>query len=101
MWMRMILFTFRGRRGNGYGDHRRPFHVTSTKILIHLSHITLPEGSESSITDRDFTIAGVAAPSALKSSEDEAEAAEAEEGEEGEEGAEGEATEGEEGGSED
>ncbi|SIN92579.1 LSU ribosomal protein L25P [Parasphingorhabdus marina DSM 22363] len=71
--------------------------VTGLEIgdSIHLSDITLPEGSESSITDRDFTIAGVAAPSALKSSEDEAEDGEGEEGEEGEEGAEGEAAEGE------
>ena len=65
---------------------------------IHISHVTLPEGSESMITDRDFTIAGVTAPSALKSSDDEAEDSEAAEGEE----ADGEAAEGgEEGGSED
>ncbi len=77
--------------------------VTGLEIgdTIHISNITLPEGSESVITDRDFTIAGVAAPSALKSSDDEAEDAEGEEGEEGEEGAEGETAEGEEGGSED
>lgn len=74
--------------------------VTGLEIgdSIHISHVTLPEGAESSITDRDFTIAGVAAPSALKSSDDEAE--EGEEAE-GEEGAEGEEAEGEEGGSED
>lgn len=58
---------------------------------IHISNVTLPDGSVSSITDRDFTIAGVTAPSALKSSDDEAEDAD---GEEGEEGAEGEAAEG-------
>ena len=48
--------------------------VTGLEIgdSIHISHITLPEGSESAITDRDFTIAGVTAPSALKSSDDEA-----------------------------
>lgn len=71
--------------------------VTGLEIgdSIHISSITLPTGAESSITDRDFTIAGVTAPSALKSSDDEAE-----EGEEGE-AAEGEAAEGEEGGSED
>ena len=76
--------------------------VTGLEIgdTIHISSITLPEGSESVITDRDFTIAGVTAPSALKSSDDEAEEAEGEEGE-GEEGAEGEAAEGEEGGSDD
>ena len=39
---------------------------------IHISEITLPAGSESAITDRDFTIATLVAPSALKKSEDEA-----------------------------
>jgi len=34
---------------------------------IHISHVTLPEGSTSAITDRDFTIATIVAPSALKS----------------------------------
>lgn len=43
---------------------------------IHISEITLPEGSESAITDRDFTIATVVAPSALKRSESEDEATE-------------------------
>ena len=54
--------------------------VTGLEIgdSIHISNITLPAGSESAITDRDFTIAGVTAPSALKSSDDEA--AEGEEG---------------------
>jgi large subunit ribosomal protein L25 len=36
---------------------------------IHISSVTLPKGSTSAITDRDFTIATVVAPSALKSSE--------------------------------
>ncbi len=36
---------------------------------IHISHVTLPAGSTSAITDRDFTIATIVAPSALKSSE--------------------------------
>jgi large subunit ribosomal protein L25 len=36
---------------------------------IHISHVALPEGSESAITDRDFTIATIVAPSALKQSE--------------------------------
>ena len=36
---------------------------------IHISHVTLPEGSKSAITDRDFTIATVVAPSGLKSQE--------------------------------
>ncbi|MDQ4419086.1 50S ribosomal protein L25/general stress protein Ctc [Sphingobium sp. DEHP117] len=36
---------------------------------IHISHVTLPAGAKSAITDRDFTIATVVAPSALKSEE--------------------------------
>ena len=36
---------------------------------IHISAITLPKGVESTITDRDFTVATVVAPSALKSDE--------------------------------
>ena len=39
---------------------------------IHISAVTLPEGSESAITDRDFTIATIVAPSALKREEGEA-----------------------------
>ena len=55
--------------------------VTGLEIgdSIHISSVTLPTGAESTITDRDFTIAGVTAPSALKSSDDEA--AEDEDGE--------------------
>ena len=34
---------------------------------IHISHVTLPAGSVSAITDRDFTIATIVAPSALRS----------------------------------
>jgi len=34
---------------------------------IHISHVKLPKGSESAITDRDFTIATIVAPSAMKS----------------------------------
>ncbi|WP_373489646.1 50S ribosomal protein L25/general stress protein Ctc [Parasphingorhabdus sp.] len=54
--------------------------VTGLEIgdSIHISNITLPKGAESVITDRDFTIAGVTAPSALKSSDDEAADEEAE-----------------------
>ena len=44
---------------------------------IHISHVTLPEGSVSAITDRDFTIATIVAPSAMKSEESEDEAPEA------------------------
>ena len=36
---------------------------------LHISAVTLPEGAVSAITDRDFTIATVVAPSALKSSD--------------------------------
>ncbi len=35
---------------------------------IHISSVTLPDGSVSAITDRDFTIATIVAPSSLKSS---------------------------------
>jgi large subunit ribosomal protein L25 len=64
---------------------------------LHISSVKLPHGSESAITDRDFTIATIVAPSVYKASEGEegAEAPEAGEvplvGEEGE--AEGEASE--------
>lgn len=40
---------------------------------VHISEITLPEGVKPTITDRDFTIATVVAPSSMKSAEDEAE----------------------------
>jgi large subunit ribosomal protein L25 len=36
---------------------------------IHISHVKLPAGAAPTITDRDFTIATVVAPSALKSEE--------------------------------
>ncbi len=36
---------------------------------IHISHVKLPEGSRSAITDRDFTIATLVAPSGMKSQE--------------------------------
>jgi large subunit ribosomal protein L25 len=45
----------------------------------HISEVTLPEGVEATITDRDFTIATIAAPSVIR--EEAAEAAEAAEGE--------------------
>jgi large subunit ribosomal protein L25 len=41
---------------------------------IHISTVTLPKGATSAITDRDYTIATIVAPSALKSSEGEASA---------------------------
>jgi large subunit ribosomal protein L25 len=45
---------------------------------IHISAVTLPAGAKSAITDRDFTIATIVAPSALKSSEGDTATAEAE-----------------------
>ena len=39
---------------------------------IHISAVTLPRGAKPAIDDRDFTIATIAAPSALKSQEGEA-----------------------------
>lgn len=39
---------------------------------IHISAVDLPKGAVPTITDRDFTIATIAAPSALRSSENEA-----------------------------
>jgi large subunit ribosomal protein L25 len=50
---------------------------------VHISMITLPDGVAPTITDRDFTIATVAAPTVVQEEEEEAE-----EGEELEEGAE-------------
>ena len=45
--------------------------VTGKEVgdAIHISEVTLPAGSASAITDRDFTIATLVAPSALKKSE--------------------------------
>ena len=53
---------------------------------LHISEVTLPNGCEPVISDRDFTIATIAAPAAIRSdaAEDEAGAEDAE-GEEGEE----------------
>jgi large subunit ribosomal protein L25 len=42
---------------------------------IHISNVDLPEGSKSAIDDRDFTVATVVAPSAMKAAEEEEEAA--------------------------
>jgi len=60
--------------------------LTGTEIgdSIHISAITLPDGVTPTITDRDFTVATIAAPTVAKASEE----TEGEEGEEGEEGAE-------------
>ncbi len=62
---------------------------------VHISSVNLPEGSKSAIDDRDFTVATLVAPSAMKAEEEEAEAAAAGEvptvdEEEGEGGTEGE-----------
>ncbi|MEM5494746.1 50S ribosomal protein L25/general stress protein Ctc [Hoeflea sp. AS16] len=51
---------------------------------IHISHVNLPEGVEPTITDRDFTIATIAAPAGLKSDDNAAGADDAEEAAEGE-----------------
>jgi len=62
--------------------------LTDTDVgdALHMSMIKLPEGASPTITDRDFTIATIAAPSALRSegSDDEDETEEGIEGEEGE-----------------
>lgn len=50
---------------------------------LHISEVALPEGSASAITDRDYTIATLVAPSALKKAEGDT-AAEGEEAEGGE-----------------
>ncbi len=55
--------------------------VTGLEIgdSIHISHVVLPAGSASAITDRDFTIATIVAPSALRSEVGDTEAAAEEE----------------------
>jgi large subunit ribosomal protein L25 len=60
---------------------------------IHISMIALPDGVAPTITDRDFTVATIAAPTVVQEDEE----AEGEEGEELEEGVEAEAAEGAEG----
>ena len=50
---------------------------------IHISAVNLPEGCSPTITDRDFTVATIAAPTVSKAASEGA--AEGEEGEEGEE----------------
>jgi large subunit ribosomal protein L25 len=63
--------------------------------VIHISDVDLPQGSRPMITDRDFVIANISAPSGLRAAEEEEAAAEAAEGEEApaEEETEGEAAE--------
>ncbi len=59
--------------------------LTGTELndSIHISAVTLDEGVTPTITDRDFTIATIAAPSALRSEDEEEGEGEDEEGEEG------------------
>ena len=56
---------------------------------INISNIDLPKGTRPMITDRDFVIANISAPSSLKSADDEAEGEAEDTGEEGEAEAEG------------
>ena len=46
---------------------------------VHISSVTLPDGAKPTIDDRDFTVATVVAPSAMKAEEEEAAAAAADE----------------------
>ena len=48
---------------------------------IHISQVALPEGTKAAIDDRDFTVATLVAPSAMKAEADEAAEAAAAEGE--------------------
>lgn len=48
--------------------------------VIHMSEITLPKGTRPVITDRDFVIANISAPSGLRSTENEDDGEEADEG---------------------
>ena len=73
-------------------DSIPPFITVDLKGLeigdsVHISQVDVPDGAVPTITDRDFTIATVAAPSILTVEEEEEEAVEGEEGKiEGEEG---------------
>ncbi|GHA17240.1 50S ribosomal protein L25 [Devosia pacifica] len=61
--------------------------LTGTEIndSIHISSVTLPQGVTPTITDRDFTIATVVAPSSLRSAESEDGESEADESDDSEE----------------
>ncbi|MCO8145013.1 50S ribosomal protein L25/general stress protein Ctc [Rhodovulum tesquicola] len=48
--------------------------------IVHISDVALPEGTRPTITDRDFVIANISAPSGLRSADGEAEEGEGEEG---------------------
>ena len=56
---------------------------------VHAHTLNLPDGVELTITDRDFTILTIAAPTVMAAEDEETEGEEGEEGVEGEEGAEG------------
>jgi large subunit ribosomal protein L25 len=55
--------------------------LTGTNIndTLHISNVALPDGVRPTITDRDFVIANIQAPSGLRSEDDEAAEAEEEE----------------------
>ena len=54
----------------------RPIHVDFVRIGEHAQvHVNVPEGSKSAIDDRDFTVATVVAPSAMKAEAEEEAAA--------------------------
>ncbi|MEM1409383.1 MAG: 50S ribosomal protein L25/general stress protein Ctc [Pseudomonadota bacterium] len=59
------------------------FDLASAELsdTIHISATTLPDGVELTITDRDFTVATIAAPSGLKAQDDEDADKDGEEGE--------------------
>jgi large subunit ribosomal protein L25 len=52
---------------------------TNINDTLHISNVALPEGVRPTITDRDFVIANIQAPSGLRSEDDEAAEAEEEE----------------------
>jgi large subunit ribosomal protein L25 len=57
----------------------KPFDIGDS---VHISHVALPEGVQPTITDRDFTIATISAPTVVREEAVEAAEAEAEEREE-------------------
>ena len=61
----------------GFEIDLEPFNVGDS---INISAVDLPEDVEPTITDRDFTIATIAAPAALRSESDDEDEAGAEEG---------------------
>ncbi|MBK5933717.1 LSU ribosomal protein L25P [Rhodovulum imhoffii] len=50
--------------------------------IVHISDVALPEGATPTITDRNFVIANISAPSSLRSGDEEGDAADAAEAEE-------------------